>query len=209
MPVPNRMLTCATFSSKYHITVKQLQTFNTGLGSNGKNCKKLIPGKSYCTKKSYHDDHSPKKSEDSQKSQGADNNNNSDKNKAQGSGNGNSNGNKSQDSNSNAQTAGKSGESVQSSTGATNDASHLAARAIVECKKFHVVKAGETCKSIAKDNKIPEAQLTQLSKEKSKTPSKDNSAPHNEERAVPKDGTTVTPPPCDKLVVGKRYCIAY
>ncbi|KAL0081337.1 secreted LysM domain-containing protein [Phycomyces blakesleeanus] len=185
--VASKGQTCSTFSSKYHITVKQLQTLNSGLGNNGKNCTKLVPGKTYCTKATV-----PKKSGsnqefgDNQKSQGSskDGNNNS------------------RSSSSNDQTVAKSGETTQSSTATTNDASHLAARAIIECKKFHVVKTGDTCKSIAKDNHIPEVQLTQLSKEKSQFTPKDHDT-------TPKNITTVTPPPCNKLVVGKRYCIAY
>ncbi|KAL0077551.1 hypothetical protein J3Q64DRAFT_1852382 [Phycomyces blakesleeanus] len=105
---------------------------------------------------------------------------------------------------SNIKIAAKSEESAPPSTTniTTSDASHLAARTITKCKKYHVVKAGDTCKSIAKEHNIVEVQITQLSKEKSQSASDDNTA------VLKKIGVT-NPPPCDKIVIGERYCIAY
>ncbi|KAL0077546.1 hypothetical protein J3Q64DRAFT_1768190 [Phycomyces blakesleeanus] len=156
---------CAVFSSKYHITVKQLQTLNSGLGSNGKDCKNLIPGKSYCTKATSPKVDSPNKS--TPKKSDGDKKSNDDKNK---------------------ETISKSSENeAKQSTVNTNGASHIAARAIAECKKYHVVKAGDTCETIAKQYSIPEAQFTELNKKDSK------------DSAIP----------CTKLVSGKRYCVAH
>ncbi|KAI9012534.1 hypothetical protein CLU79DRAFT_770333 [Phycomyces nitens] len=43
--------TCASMAKHYKISVKNLQQWNSGLGSNVKKCGKITTGKSYCVKR--------------------------------------------------------------------------------------------------------------------------------------------------------------
>ncbi|KAL0081334.1 hypothetical protein F4703DRAFT_1917931 [Phycomyces blakesleeanus] len=81
----------------------------------------------------------------------------------------------------------KPSNSTKKDHAATPKGAHHATRAVSDCKKYHVVKSGETCKTIAKENKITMAQFKQFNSGLS--------------QAIDSE--------CQKLVVGQSYCISY
>ncbi|KAI9010014.1 hypothetical protein CLU79DRAFT_849169 [Phycomyces nitens] len=84
-------------------------------------------------------------------------------------------------------TTHKPSKSAKNGHSATPKSAHHAARAIADCKKYHVVKSGETCASIAKENNITKDQLKEFNSGLSQASDSE----------------------CQKLVAGQRYCISH
>ncbi|KAL0085143.1 secreted LysM domain-containing protein [Phycomyces blakesleeanus] len=128
--------TCASMAKHYKISVKNLQQWNSGLGSNVKKCSKITTGKSYCVKRG------PKKVTTKKTTTKKSTTKKTTTKKT-----------------TTKKTTTKKSTTTKASPATSTNGLHLAPHTDPNCKKYYVVVDGDGCDTAAKKNGITEAQL--------------------------------------------------